>query len=133
MEQQAEKVRQPDSSHDHQAVQQQVLEETPDAVGVEPPAAQAAVTVVVGVPVWVAYRLMGLSRTRGTPLWFVYVLPVGVGGSLALAVVGASAARYRLLVWVVDDVVAAVNRSQADAVTVLAGPAGLETIGMARP
>jgi len=35
--------------------------------------------------------------------------------------------------WAVDDVVAAVNRSRADAVAVVAGPAGLETIGMQRP
>ena len=32
--------------------------------------------------------------------------------------------------WVVDDVVAAVSASDADAVTVVAGPAGLETVGM---
>ena len=40
--------------------------------------------------------------------------------------------------WVVDDVVAAVRASEADAVTVVAGPmvmgpAGLETLGMTRP
>jgi hypothetical protein len=35
--------------------------------------------------------------------------------------------------WAVDDVVAAVNQSGADAVAVVAGPAGLETIGIQRP
>jgi hypothetical protein len=35
--------------------------------------------------------------------------------------------------WAVDDVVAAVNQSGAEAVAVVAGPTGLETIGMRRP
>jgi len=34
---------------------------------------------------------------------------------------------------VVDDVVAAVSQSGADAVAVVAGPAGFETIGIRRP
>jgi len=67
------------------------------------PLAQAAATVVVGVPVWVMYWLRNLSRARRTPLWFGYVLPVGVGGSLVLAVVGASIVLYQLLVWLIGD------------------------------
>jgi hypothetical protein len=67
------------------------------------PLAQAAATVAVGVPVWVVYWLRTFSRARRTTLWFVYVLPVGVGASLVLAVVGASVAVYQLLVWVVGD------------------------------
>ena len=63
------------------------------------PLAQAGATVVVGVPVWVVYWLRNLSRARRTPLWFGYVLPAGVGGSLVLAVVGASIVLYQLLVW----------------------------------
>ncbi len=64
---------------------------------------QAAATVVVGVPVWVVYWLKGLTGSRRSPLWFGYVLPVGVGGSLILAVVGASTALYQLLVWLVGE------------------------------
>jgi hypothetical protein len=67
------------------------------------PLAQAAATAVVGVPVWVMYWSRGLVRARRTWLWFAYVLPVGVGGSLVLAVVGASIALYRLLVWLVGE------------------------------
>jgi len=67
------------------------------------PLAQAAATVVVGVPVWVVYWLRNLSRARRTPLWFGYVLPVGVGGSLVLAVVGASIVLYQLLVWLIGE------------------------------
>jgi len=67
------------------------------------PLAQAAATVVVGVPVWVVYWLRNLSRARRTPLWFGYVLPVGVGGSLVLTLVGASIALYQLLVWLVGE------------------------------
>jgi len=67
------------------------------------PLAQAAATVVVGVPVWVVYWLRNLSRARRTPLWFGCVLPVGVGGSLVLAVVGASVVLYQLLVWLIGE------------------------------
>jgi hypothetical protein len=35
--------------------------------------------------------------------------------------------------WAVDDVVAVVNQSGAEAVAIVAGPAGLETIEMRRP
>jgi Domain of unknown function (DUF5671) len=72
-------------------------------VGQQHPLAQAAATVVVGVPVWVVYWLWNLSRARRTTLWFGYVLPVGVGGSLVLSVVGSSIALYRLLVWLLGQ------------------------------
>lgn len=67
------------------------------------PLAQAAATVAVGVPVWVVYWFRTFSRARRTALWFVYVLPVGVGASLVLAVVGASVAVYQLFVWVLGE------------------------------
>lgn len=68
-------------------------------VGQQRPVAQAAATAVVGVPVWVVYWLRTWSTADRTPLWFGYVLPVGVGASLVLAVVGASVAVYQVLVW----------------------------------
>lgn len=67
------------------------------------PLAQAAATVVVGVPVWVVYWFTSFSKARRTTLWFGYVLPVGVGGSLVLAVVGASIVVYQSLVWIVGE------------------------------
>lgn len=69
----------------------------------EHPLAQAAATVAVAVPVWVVYWFRAFSRARRTPLWFGYVLLVGVGASLVLAVVGASVAVYQLLVWVLGE------------------------------
>jgi hypothetical protein len=72
-------------------------------VGPQHQLAQAAATVVIGVPVWVVYWLRSLSRARHTQLWFCYVLLVGVGGSLALALVGASIALYKVLVWLVGE------------------------------
>ncbi|HUX71574.1 MAG TPA: DUF5671 domain-containing protein [Cellulomonadaceae bacterium] len=67
------------------------------------PLADAAATVLVGVPVWVVYWARRLAKARHTSLWFAYVLPVGVGGSSALAIVGASIAVYQVLVWTVGD------------------------------
>jgi hypothetical protein len=72
-------------------------------VGQQHQLAQAAATVIVGVPVWVVYWLRSLFTARHTQLWFSYVLLVGVGGSLVLALVGASIALYRMLVWLVGE------------------------------
>lgn len=69
----------------------------------EPPLARSAATLVVGAPVWVGYWMTTFAKARRTPLWFGYVLPVGVGGSLVLAVAGASTALYQLLVWLVGE------------------------------
>lgn len=67
------------------------------------PFAAATATVVVGVPVWIVYWLRGLARAERTLLWFGYVLPAGVGGSLILTVVGASLTLYQALVWFVGE------------------------------
>ncbi len=67
------------------------------------PIAAAAATFLVGAPVWVVYWVRGLARAERTSLWFVYVLPVAVGGSLLLALVGASTALYQALVWFLGD------------------------------
>ncbi len=67
------------------------------------PLAGAAATVLVGVPVWVVYWARRLAKARHTVLWYTYVLPVGVGGSSILAVVGASIAVYQVLVWTFGD------------------------------
>jgi len=71
-----------------------------------------------------------------------YVLLVGApDGIVGGAVERLTGARVDLWVradglagpWAVDEVVAAVSQSGADAVAVVAGPAGLETIGIRRP
>lgn len=67
------------------------------------PLAQAAATVAIGVPVWVVHWFRTFSKARRTTLWFVYVLPVGIGASLVLAVVGASVAVHQLLIWFVGE------------------------------
>ena len=67
------------------------------------PLAAGVATVVIGVPVWFVYWLRGLSQASRTPLWLAYVLPAGVGGSLVLAVVGASLTLHQVLVWLVGD------------------------------
>lgn len=67
------------------------------------PLAAAAATLLVGAPVWVVYWARGLARADRTPLWFGYVLPVAVGGSLLLAIAGATTALYQTLVWVLGD------------------------------
>ena len=72
-------------------------------VGRQAPLAEAAATVVVGVPVWVVYWWRGLAASNRSALWFGYVLLAGVGGSLVLAVVGASVALYQVLVWVAGE------------------------------
>lgn len=72
-------------------------------VGRQDPLAGAAATVAVGVPVWVVYWWRGLAASSRSALWFSYVLLAGVGGSLVLAVVGASVALYQVLVWFLGE------------------------------
>ncbi|MCR6494050.1 DUF5671 domain-containing protein [Cellulomonas sp. P24] len=86
------------------AVAALVLEPSTTVLANDPRAlADAAATVAVGVPVWVVYWGRRFARARRTSLWFAYVLPVGVGGSSILAVVGASLTVYQVLVWTVGD------------------------------
>lgn len=60
-------------------------------------------TLAVGAAVWVRYWIMGgLRLPRKTP-WFTYVLPVGVGGGLLVAVSAASVFLWQILVWWLGD------------------------------
>lgn len=82
--------------------------------------AEAGAAVLVGVPVWVLHWGRGLARTGRSAAWLGYVLPLGVGGSTVLAVVGASVALYQVLVWFLGE------PSSAEAVRHFAGtPAAL--------
>lgn len=58
---------------------------------------------VAGALVWSRYWLRGYRRARPDALWLAHVLPVGVGASLVMAVVGTSLASYSALVWFVGD------------------------------
>jgi len=92
---------------------------------------------------WAVYRddrsRLPAASAGGGPR---YVLLVGApDAAVGRAVEHRTGARVEVWVrtdglaapWVLDDVVAAVRGSEADAVTVVAGPAGLEAIGMQRP
>ncbi len=63
----------------------------------------AAALVVAGIPVWLVYWWRRERSAPVSPLWFGYVLLVGVGVSLVTTVAGASVALYRGLVWLVGD------------------------------
>nr|WP_297423154.1 DUF5671 domain-containing protein [uncultured Actinotalea sp.] len=58
---------------------------------------------VTGALVWSWYWLGAYRRGRPDGLWLVYVLPIGVGASLVMAVVGAGLASYSTLVWFLGD------------------------------
>lgn len=78
--------------------------ETGVLVGTDDGLARAAATLAAGAPVWILYWGRRLARTaRPTTLWYAYVLPVGVGVSLVLSLVGASLALYQTLVWLLGD------------------------------
>ncbi len=67
------------------------------------PILRGSVTLIVGAPIWFLYWIKNYSKATKDPLWFVYVLLVGVGGGLIVAVVSASTVLYSTLVWFVGD------------------------------
>lgn len=64
---------------------------------------KSAVTLIVGVPVWFLYWIKNYSKTIRDPVWLAYVLLVGVGSGLVMAIVSASTVLYSALVWFVGD------------------------------
>lgn len=58
-------------------------------------------TLVAGLPVWAVCWLVPARRLERGTLWHVLVLLVGVAGGLLTAVVGASVALDRVVVWLV--------------------------------
>ncbi len=60
-----------------------------------------AATLVAGLPVWIVCWLVRVRGLQRLTLWHAYVLLVGVAGGLLTAVVGASVALDRLVVWLV--------------------------------
>ncbi len=67
------------------------------------PILRGAITLIVGAPIWFLYWIKNYSKEKRDPLWFIYVLLVGVGGGLIVAVVSASTVLYSALVWLVGD------------------------------
>lgn len=67
------------------------------------PILKSAITLIVGAPIWFLYWIKNYSKATRDPLWFVYVLLVGVGGGLIVSVVSASTVLYSALVWLVGD------------------------------
>lgn len=61
------------------------------------------VTALLAVPTWYFYWFSERSRSHETRLWNVYLLIIGVGGSLIAALVGASIIFYDTLVWFFGD------------------------------
>ena len=70
------------------------------------PIAQAAVNFLVGALVWLVYWLRQAVNSQRSPLWLVYVLLVGVGGGLVMALVSTSTVIYRTLVWFIGQPIA---------------------------
>ncbi|MGA8209256.1 MAG: DUF5671 domain-containing protein [Nocardioidaceae bacterium] len=71
--------------------------------GGDRPMLRGLVTVAVGAPVWLVYWVRSLARSGRDPLWVGYVLLVGAGGGLLVAVVAASTVGYSVLVWLLGD------------------------------
>lgn len=67
------------------------------------PILQALALSTVGVTVWVIYWIGRAMNSKQSPLWFAYVLLLGVGGGLIAAVVSASTVIYRTLVWYIGQ------------------------------
>lgn len=62
---------------------------------------QSSLTLLFGAMLWGRYWVAGAQNMSRTPLWFTFVLPIGVGGGLGLAVGSGSYFIWRLLVWFV--------------------------------
>jgi hypothetical protein len=67
------------------------------------PILRGVVTLIVGVPVWLLYWIRNYSKAAKDPLWLGYVLLVGVGGGLALAIGSASTVLYSALIWILGN------------------------------
>lgn len=67
------------------------------------PFVSAAVTLAVGLPVWLVYWVLPARRFRRDHLWLGYVLLAGVAGGLVTAITSASLVLYDVLVWLVGE------------------------------
>ena len=67
------------------------------------PVTQGLITFIVGAPVWYVYWIRTATTSNKDGTWFAYVLLVGVGGGLLVAVTASSVTLYSALVWLVGD------------------------------
>jgi hypothetical protein len=63
------------------------------------PIVRGAITLLVGVPVWILYWIRTSSRTMKDSVWSAYVLLAGVAGGLLMSIIAASTFLYTVLVW----------------------------------
>ncbi len=70
------------------------------------PLTEGLITCIVGAPVWYIYWIRTALNSKKDGTWFAYVLLIGVGGGLLVAVTSASSTLYSVLVWLVGDPVA---------------------------
>jgi quinol monooxygenase YgiN len=67
------------------------------------PLTEGLITLIVGAPVWYIYWIRTASKNEKDSLWFAYVLLIGVGGGLLVAITAASFSLYSVLVWIIGD------------------------------
>lgn len=70
------------------------------------PLTDGLITLMVGAPVWYVYWIRTASKDEKDSLWLAYVLLIGVGGGLLVAVTAASFSLYSVLVWFLGDAAA---------------------------
>nr|NLI49859.1 hypothetical protein [Propionibacterium sp.] len=75
----------------------------PDVVRYGSGLAEGVGLLLSGALVWGVYWLADGVRLPRSTLWLAYVLPVGVGGGLVMALVAASRLLWSVLVWLVGD------------------------------
>jgi hypothetical protein len=71
----------------------------------------ALISFAVGALVWIHYWVRTASKETQDTLWLTYVLIVGVGSGLVMAVVAASTSLYTTAVWFIGDPNSAVART----------------------
>jgi quinol monooxygenase YgiN len=64
---------------------------------------QGFITFIVGAPVWYVYWIRTALTIKKDGTWFAYVLLIGVGGGLIVAVTAFSFNIYSALVWLMGD------------------------------
>jgi hypothetical protein len=65
--------------------------------------ARALILTLIALPAWYFYWFRNQSRTEATQLWNIYLLIIGIAGSLVTAIVSVSIVFYDILVWFLGD------------------------------
>ncbi|CAB4592851.1 unannotated protein [freshwater metagenome] len=67
------------------------------------PLTQGLITFIVGAPIWYVYWIRTSMMIKRVASWFAYVLLIGIGGGVLVAVTAASISLYSVLVWFLGD------------------------------